>query len=175
MTKTTKFKVILEVEVTYDVPEGVASTPYTSFGIYQNKETGSLELITGAGKIISAEVKKADRLPEPKKTVKDVVENYFEENNIEDLMQYGSSSDARFGAFGDISDVYYDILEELGYPVEGSYAEDATGDGKYNVYLTISGNNFTIPTKAWRDAEGVFQDIKELIDDMEEEKEVKKI
>jgi len=105
--------------------------------------------------------------------IKNAVYDYFEEYDINDLMDYGSSDDAAYGAMGDISDVYADIMKNLGYPVKTNWADDYNGDGKYVVWMIITGieDKICIETKAWRDADGVAEDIQDLVEDIEERKE----
>ena len=59
MEKTT-FKVELEVEVEYDIPEGMATTPYTKVGAYINAY-GQVVLYTNQGNIKNAQVSKLER------------------------------------------------------------------------------------------------------------------
>ncbi len=59
MLKTTKFKVELEVEVQYEVPEGVATTPYTEMFCYVNNN--ELVIHTLSGKVADGTLKKIER------------------------------------------------------------------------------------------------------------------
>lgn len=58
----TKFKVELEIEVEYDVPEGVVTTPYTRASGYTDK--GNLVLVTNCGQIVDFNITKLERKPE---------------------------------------------------------------------------------------------------------------
>ena len=50
MKKTQKFKLEVVIDVEYDVPEGMATSPYTKMGCTVNKEN-HLEIITTEGTI----------------------------------------------------------------------------------------------------------------------------
>ena len=64
MKQTVKFKVELEIEIEYDgIPEGCASTPYTSMGGY-TEENGHLTLFTSCGNIVKCDKIKLERKPE---------------------------------------------------------------------------------------------------------------
>ncbi|MBO7697027.1 MAG: hypothetical protein J6T10_30725 [Methanobrevibacter sp.] len=93
------------------------------------------------------------------------VKNYFEERAIQDLMCYGASRDE---GLNDISEPYAEILENLGFEVQGHFAEDGFGDGKYVVYLdvpAITKDRIEIPVKAWDGIEEVTDDIFEILKD----------
>ena len=100
-----------------------------------------------------------------KKDVEKAVKNYFEDNTIKDLMCYGASRDE---GLNDISGPYEEILENLGFEVQGHFAEDGFGDGKYVVYLdvpAITKDRIEIPVKARYDIEQVTEDICNLLED----------
>lgn len=56
----TKFKVECEIEVEYNVPEGVATTPYTH--IAGHCKDGIASIYTKEGKIIDIKMKTLERL-----------------------------------------------------------------------------------------------------------------
>ena len=107
------------------------------------------------------------------KQVEKVVSEYFEEYGIQDMMDYGSSDDAAYGAMGDISEIYANILTRLGYQVIAHSAEDGRGDGKYTVSIALKGRKQPVVisyVKAWHTAEEVTRDIKEVIEEIKEDK-----
>ena len=59
MKKEVTFKVELKVKVEYNVPEGIATYPYTSFGAFLDKD-GIVNVFTGDGKIIKGDVVKVE-------------------------------------------------------------------------------------------------------------------
>ena len=63
MLKTTKFKVELEVDVQYEVPEGIATTPYTEMTCYVNNNN-ELVIHTLSGKVTDGTLKKIERTGE---------------------------------------------------------------------------------------------------------------
>lgn len=100
-----------------------------------------------------------------KKDVEKAVKKYFKERAIKDLMDYGASKDE---GLNDISGPYEEILENLGFEVQGHSAEDAFGDGKYCVYLDVRAltkDRIEIPVKAWDGIEQVTKDICDLLGD----------
>lgn len=62
MIKTTKFKVELEIEVQYEIPEG-ATTPYTEMSCYVNNNN-ELVIHTLSGKVVDGTLKKIERTGE---------------------------------------------------------------------------------------------------------------
>jgi len=61
MLKQAKFKVELEVVVEVDIPEGVASVPYTRMGAVVNEEFGTANIYSSTGTIKKADIKKLER------------------------------------------------------------------------------------------------------------------
>lgn len=95
------------------------------------------------------------------KDIRKLVEEYFEENGIEDLMDYGASGDE---GLGDVSKVVADCLVEVGYPVEYNYAEDSIyGDGKYDVHVGYNGKDYYTTIKAWNGIDEVVEFIEEIL------------
>ena len=93
--------------------------------------------------------------------VREVVEEYFEEEGIKDLMNYGASSDE---GLGDISEVVADCLVGIGYPVNYNYAEDSIyGDGKYDVHIGYNGKDYQTELRAWNGVDEVVEFIEEIL------------
>ena len=96
------------------------------------------------------------------KTIEEVVKEYFEEEEITDLMNYGESGNP---GLNDISEPVADCITELGYPVDYNYAEDSIyGDGKYDVHIGYNGKDYCTTLKAWNGADEVIDFIKEIFE-----------
>jgi hypothetical protein len=170
MKKTTEFEVTMKVVVEYEVPEGVATTPYTRIGVAQILKTNDFILLNNCGTIIDAAIKKVVRQPEDKNIiVGDVVAQYFLEHGITNLMDYGTTQDYQNSMLGDISEVYADILKQLHYNVTTHYAEDGAGDGKYHVSIQVGERTqpIGIDVKAWHGVDEVARDIEDIIDEID--------
>jgi len=97
--------------------------------------------------------------------IKKVVELYFIENNIRDLMDYGADRDSL--AMPSLSSLYKEILEKLN--IEVSYiATDDISDGKYETIIELeNGKSISIDTSAWNDKEVVSNNIKSIQEENE--------
>lgn len=94
------------------------------------------------------------------KTVEEVVNKYFEEEGIDDMMNYEASSDE---GLRDISEIVADCIIALGYPVDYNYAEDSIyGDGKYEVHIGYNNKDYSTVLKAWNGADEVIEFIQEI-------------
>ena len=100
-----------------------------------------------------------------RKDVKKVVEDYFKDNSIKNLMDFGASCDE---GLRDISKPFAEVLKSLGFKFEQSYAEDGSSDGKYNIFLEVPGiteERIELEVKAWYDVEQVTNEICNLLED----------
>lgn len=96
------------------------------------------------------------------KTIEEVVNKYFEEEGIDDMMNYGASSDE---GLSDISGIVADCITELGYPVDYNYAEDSIyGDGKYDVHIGYNNKDYSTVLKSWNGADEVIEFIQEIFE-----------
>ena len=94
--------------------------------------------------------------------IKEVVEEYFEETGITDLMEYGASGDE---GLSDISGVVADCLVEVGYPVDYNYAEDSKyGDGKYVISIGCLDKDFKFEISAWNGVDEVVDIIESILE-----------
>ncbi|MEG0510873.1 MAG: hypothetical protein RR489_07250 [Clostridia bacterium] len=92
------------------------------------------------------------------KNTKDVVEEYFKKNNIENLMEYASDS-AHSAAFS-ITDVYKELMQELNIKYINIYSEDIS-DGKFSTNISFGDTNeINIQTNAWDGKEIVEENLK---------------
>ena len=91
--------------------------------------------------------------------IRECVEEYFKEEDITDLMEYGDTNTA---GFGDISDVVADCLVKVGYPVEYNYSEEIS-DGKYEVHIGCLDRGFTYDLYAWHGVDEVVEIIEDIL------------
>lgn len=105
------------------------------------------------------------------KSIREVVEAYFEENCMEDLMGCGASDDEGLTT---LSTVVTDCMEELGYKVDYDYTEDSIyGEGKYDVCVCYNGKEFRDEIRAWNGADEIIDFIEEIIKELEKKEEEK--
>lgn len=101
---------------------------------------------------------------------------YFKENEIDDLMEYGSDSDE--GLYH-LSSMYQEIMDKLNIKYENIYTEDGISDGKYVTVITLKDNTeIKLDTSAWNGIETVTENIAtvyEIYDDIKENLEEKKV
>lgn len=94
--------------------------------------------------------------------IKEVVNEYFNKNELKDMMDYGASRDE---GLGDISKIVADCITELGYPVDYNYAEDSIyGDGKYDVHIGFNNEDYCDTVKAWNGADEVIDFIQKIFE-----------
>jgi len=98
-----------------------------------------------------------------KEKISEVVENYFNKNNLENFMNYGADSDAYI--LTSFSDVYKELLKDLGI----NYKEINTNyvsDGKYETVISINnGKMFFLYTSAWNGKEVTKVNLEKFIDE----------
>lgn len=95
------------------------------------------------------------------KKIRKVVEEYFEEEEITNLMDYGESDNL---GLSDISEPVADCLVELGYPVEYNYAEESIyGDGKYDVHIGCLDKDWYTELRAWNGIDEIVEFIEEIL------------
>ncbi len=88
-----------------------------------------------------------------------VTEQYFYENNIKDLMQYGEDGVEGLWSF---STLYKDLLEKLNIKVANIMTE-IVSDGKYSTIIEFEDeSSIKIDNKSWYTAKDVLDKIKEI-------------
>ena len=93
--------------------------------------------------------------------IREVVEEYFKEEGITDLMNYGATSDEGLGT---ISNVVADCIDKVGYPVAYDYAENSKcGDGKYIISIGCFDKDFKFEISAWNGVDEVVDIIEEIL------------
>jgi hypothetical protein len=94
--------------------------------------------------------------------IREAVEEYFEEEGITDLMDYGASDDEGLGT---ISNVVADCLVKVGYPVAYDYAKDSKyGDGKYVINIGCLDKDFKFEISAWNGVDEVVDIIETILE-----------
>ena len=93
--------------------------------------------------------------------VREAVEEYFEEEGITDLMDYGASDDEGLGT---ISNVVADCLVKVGYPVAYDYTKDGLGDGKYIIHIGCLDKDFKFEISAWNGVDEVVDIIETILE-----------
>lgn len=84
---------------------------------------------------------------------------YFKENEIKDLMDYGSDKDEGLIS---ISSLYKEILDKLSIKYDNVYTEDVS-DGKYLTTITFeSDSKIKIDTSAWNGINVVTENVKSI-------------
>ena len=85
--------------------------------------------------------------------------DFFKENNIKDLMDYGSDCDE---GLNHLSSMYEEILDKLNIKYSNVYTEDVS-DGKYLTIITLQDNSqITVDTSAWNGIKVVTENIESI-------------
>lgn len=86
--------------------------------------------------------------------------NYFRENNIKDLMNYGSDKDE---GLSKLSSMYGEILDNLEISYLAVYTEDGISDGKYLTTIIFENDSkIEIDTSAWNGIKTVSENIESI-------------
>lgn len=89
--------------------------------------------------------------------------NYFRENNIKDLMEYGSDFDE--GLYK-LSDMYKEILEQLNINCKSITTEDGMSDGKYVTTIVFNDNSeIKLDLSAWNGIGNVTENIESILEE----------
>lgn len=84
---------------------------------------------------------------------------YFKENKIKDLMDYGSDSD--FGLIS-LSDMYKEIMQKLDIKYENVYTENVS-DGKYRTTIILENNpKIVLDISAWNGIKTVAENVESV-------------
>ena len=90
---------------------------------------------------------------------------YFKENNIKDLMEYGSDFDE--GLYK-LSDMYKEILEQLNINFQSIKTEDGMSDGKYVTTIVFKDNSeIKLDLGAWNGIGNVVDNIESILEKYE--------
>lgn len=101
-----------------------------------------------------------EQIPTPYDLSLNVVADYFRENKIEDLMNYGSDKDE---GLCHLSSMYEELMDKLNIEYTSIYTEDGMSDGKY--LTTIKFRNSTkieIDTSAWNGIGAVTENLESI-------------
>lgn len=101
----------------------------------------------------------------------DKVIEYFKENEIKDLMEYGSDGDE--GLYH-LSSMYQEIMDKLGIKYSDVYTEDVS-DGKYLTTIFFENNSsIQIDTSAWNGIKIVTKNMESIYETYENLKQKSK-
>ena len=103
--------------------------------------------------------------------MKDIIDKYFEENKIENFMDYGSDRDSY--SMPSLSSVYKDILDKLNIKYTNIFTEDIS-DGKYQTTIEFNDDKVVVDTSAWNGREVLkdnIESIKEKYKELQAESE----
>lgn len=171
-------KYFVEGSIIYDEIEGLTYNPISHFEAKESYTFNSDILRLACG-LISYEDFIQDYIEHTPSysdlSISKVIE-YFKENDIDDLMGYGSDSDE--GLYR-LSSMYQEIMDKLNIKYDNIYTEDGVSDGKYVTVITLEDNTkIKLDTSAWNGIEVVTNNIAsvyELYDDIKENLEEKKV
>lgn len=97
--------------------------------------------------------------------IKLVVDLYFVENDINNLMDYGSDRDSY--VMPTLSDLYKELMEKLNIPYSKIYTEDIS-DSKYETTIEFeNGSSTVVDTSAWNNEEIIFDNLISIKSDYE--------
>ena len=104
-----------------------------------------------------------------KDTILPKVIEYFEENQIKDLMNYGCDTDE---GLSKLSSLYTEIMDKLNIKYSDIYTEDGASHGKYITTILFENNSkIDLDTKAWEGVEGVTSNIESIYEFYEKNKD----
>lgn len=102
--------------------------------------------------------------------IKTVVDLYFAEKGIKNLMDYGSDRDSL--AMPTLSDLYKELMDKLNIKYY-SVATDDISDGKYESIVELeNGNSLVIDTSSWNNEEIVSNNLVSIQQEYEKIKEI---
>lgn len=171
-------KYFVEGSIIYDEIEGLTYNPISHFEAKENY-TFNRDILRLACGLISYEDFIQDYI-EHTPSYSDLsiskVTEYFKENDIDNLMGYGSDSDE--GLYH-LTSMYQEIMDKLNIKYENIYTEDGVSDGKYVTVITTKDNTeIKLDTSAWNGIETVTENIAtiyEIYDDIKENLEENKV
>ena len=171
-------KYFVERSIIYDEIEGLTYNPISHFEAKENY-TFNRDILRLACGLISYEDFIQDYI-EHTPSYSDLsiskVTEYFTENDIDNLMGYGSDSDE--GLYH-LTSMYQEIMDKLNIKYENIYTEDGVSDGKYVTVITMKDNTeIKLDTSAWNGIETVTENIAtiyEIYDDIKENLEENKV
>lgn len=97
--------------------------------------------------------------------IMDEVIDYFRENEIKDLMDYGCDSDE--GLYH-LSSMYKEIMDKLEIKYSNIYTEDGISDGKYITVITFEDDSkIELDTSAWNGIKVVIENTESIYETYE--------
>ena len=99
------------------------------------------------------------------------VSEYFRENEIKNLMDYGSDGDE---GLNHLTSMYEEIMDKLGIKYSNVYTEDVS-DGKYITTITFENNSsIEVDTSAWNGVKVVTENMESIYETYDKLKEKSK-
>lgn len=171
-------KYFIEGSIVYNETEGLIYNPISRFESTESY-TFNRDILRLACGLISYEDFIQDYIEHTLSysdlSISKVIE-YFKENDIEDLMEYGSDSDE--GLYH-LSSMYKEIMDKLNIKYKNIYTEDGISDGKYVTVITMQDSTeIKLDTSAWNGIEIVTENIAtvyEIYEDIKENLEENKV
>ena len=110
-----------------------------------------------------------ERQPIEKDIILSKVIEYFKENDIKDLMDYGCDKDE---GLSKLSTLYTEIMDKLNIKYSDIYTEDGMSHGKYITTVFFENNSkIDIYTSAWEGIKGVTSNVESIYEFYEKSKQ----
>jgi len=109
------------------------------------------------------------RIEHPNEDIKSIVELYFIEQDLKNLMDYGSDRDSY--AMLSISDLYKELLQKIGIKYYEITTDDVS-DGKFETRIQFPDDSVMyVDTKAWNEEKDIIDNITSIYEEYEKIKE----
>lgn len=163
---------IKELEQNYDNEDYVSLFTQPMSGFYSINE----EIKDILDDLLDYYESQLERMEFGKSNIKDVVDYYFDNNGIKNLMDYGADRDAE--AMPTISSMYETILENLKINYSNVFSDDVSS-GKYTTIIEFDKfHKIQVDTKSRYGAEDIYDNVQSINDVYKNylrEKEMEKI
>lgn len=165
-------ELIKELEQNYDNEDYVSLFTHPMSGFYSINE----EIKDILDDLLDYYESQLERMEFGKSNIKDVVDYYFDNNGIKNLMDYGADRDGE--AMPTISSMYETILENLKINYSNVFSDDVSS-GKYTTIIEFDKlHKIQIDTKSRYGAEDIYDNVQSINDVYKNylrEKEMEKI
>ena len=163
---------IKELEQNYDIEDYVSLFTQPMSGFYSISE----DIKNILDDLFDYYESKLERMEFGETNIKDVVDYYFDNKGIKNLMDYGADRDGE--VMPTISSMYETILENLKINYSNVFSDDVSS-GKYTTIIEFDENHkIPIDTKSRYGAEDIYDNVQSINDaykDYLKEKELEKI
>lgn len=165
-------ELIKELEQNYDNEDYVSLFTHPMSGFYSINE----EIKDILDDLLDYYESQLERMEFGKSNIKDVVDYYFDNNGIKNLMDYGADRDGE--AMPTISSMYETILENLKINYSNVFSDDVSS-GKYTTIIEFDKfHKIQVDTKSRYGAEDIYDNVQSINDVYKNylrEKEMEKI